>query len=301
MSRERYDLSGKVVLITGGNGGIGAATARALLDRGASVAVVDIDPTTHGRAMELHPTKALGCLADVRDRASLDAAVAETVDRFGRLDVVIANAGLLAKAATMRNTPVADIEATLAVNVTGVANTVAAALPQVIASKGQVVLISSVFAFLNGMGTIPYAMSKAAVEQLGRGLRVELADHGVSVLTAYFSLVQTDMIARGVDEDPVVMELLGALPKPMLKRIAPAVAAAGIADGLEARAVRVIRPGLWRPVSSLRGLLSPTLDTRFTQDRRILDVLARLDARPSSSPEVSPTSLSAAPSRRKKS
>jgi NAD(P)-dependent dehydrogenase (short-subunit alcohol dehydrogenase family) len=297
VSRFAYDLADKVVLITGGNGGIGAATARTLLDRGARVAVADIDLTTPDRVGELHPTNTFGCVADVRDRASLEAAVARTVDRFGRVDVVIANAGLLEKAATLRNTPTADIEATLAVNVTGVANTVAAALPQVIASRGQVVLISSVFAFLNGMGTIPYAMSKAAVEQLGRGLRVELADHGVSVLTAYFSLVQTDMISRGVDEDPVVMELLGTLPKAMLKRITPAQAAAGIAEGLEARAARVIRPNLWRPISSLRGLLGPTLDTRFTQDRRILDVLARLDARPPASPVVTP----AAPSRRNKS
>lgn len=295
MSRVAYDLTDKVVLITGGNGGIGAATARTLLDRGARVAVADIDPTTPQRAGGLHPTNAFGCVADVRDRASLEAAVEQTVDRFGRLDVVIANAGLLAKAATLRNTPTADIEATLAVNVTGVANTVAAALPQVIAHQGQVVLISSVFAFLNGMGTIPYAMSKAAVEQLGRGLRVELSDHGVSVLTAYFSLVQTDMIARGVDEDPVVMELLGTLPKAMLKRITPAQAAAGIVDGLETRATRVIRPNLWRPVSSMRGLIGPTLDGRFAQDRRILDVLARLDARPSTSPVPAP----AAPSRRK--
>jgi NAD(P)-dependent dehydrogenase (short-subunit alcohol dehydrogenase family) len=297
MTRSRFDLAGKVVLVTGGNGGIGAATAHALLDRGARVAVADIDPATPDRARELHPLNAFGCIADVRDRTSLEAAVAQTVDRFGRLDVVIANAGLLAKAATLRNTPPADIEATLAVNVTGVANTVAAALPEVIAHQGQVVLISSVFAFLNGMGTIPYAMSKAAVEQLGRGLRVELADHGVSVLTAYFSLVQTDMIARGVDQDPVVLELLGALPKVMLKRITPTQAAAGIVDGLEARSVRVIRPNLWGPVSSLRGLLGPALDGRFTQDRRILDVLARLDARP-------PRPLSAipaVPSRRKKS
>src|SRR6266540_643356 len=113
--------------------------------------------STPSRARELHGTKAFGCVADVRDRASLDAAVAQTVERFGRLDVVIANAGLLAKAATLRNTPTADIEATLAVNVTGVANTVAAALDPVIASRGQVVLINSVFAFVNGMGTIPYA------------------------------------------------------------------------------------------------------------------------------------------------
>jgi NAD(P)-dependent dehydrogenase (short-subunit alcohol dehydrogenase family) len=295
MSRAPYDLRDKVVLITGGNGGIGAATARLLIERGARVAIADIDPTTPDRAGELHPTDAFGCVADVRDRVSLEAAVAQTVDRFGRLDVVIANAGLLAKAATLRNTPTTDIEATLAVNVTGVANTVAAALPQVIAHQGQVVLISSVFAFLNGMGTIPYAMSKAAVEQLGRGLRIELADHGVSVLTAYFSLVQTDMIARGVDEDPVVLELLGALPKAMLKRITPAQAAAGIVDGLERRAARVIRPNVWIPVSSLRGVLGPALDTRFTRDRRILDVLARLDARGSTRLSAIP----AASSRRK--
>jgi len=299
MSGAAYDLSGKVVLITGGNGGIGAATTRALLDRGASVVVVDIDPATPTRVQELHAAKAFGCVADVRDRASLDAAVAQAVDRFGRVDVVIANAGLLAKAATLRNTPTVDIEATLAVNVTGVANTVAAGLEQVIANQGQVVLLSSVFAFVNGMGTIPYAMSKAAVEQLGRGLRIELADHGVSVLTVYFSLVQTDMIARGVDEDPVVLELLGALPKPMLNRITPAAAAAAIADGLEARATRVIRPGLWRPVSALRGLVGPALDSRFAKDRRILDVLARLDARPAAA--AVPTPVPARSSRKKKS
>src|SRR5438067_1650400 len=226
MSRATYDLDGKVVLITGGLGGIGAATSRVLLERGANVAVVDVDPGTPERTAALHPNKVFGCVADVRDRSALDAAVDATIERFGQLDVVIANAGLLAKAATLRNTPMADLEMTLAVNVTGVANTVAAAVDPVIESRGQVVLISSVFAFVNGMGTIPYAMSKAAVEQLGRGLRVELAGHGVSVLTAYFSLVQTDMIARGVDEDPVVMELLGTLPKATLKRITPAQAAA---------------------------------------------------------------------------
>lgn len=294
MSRAAYDLTGKVVLITGGVGGIGAETTRTLLGRGARVAVVDIDPATPGRAAQWHATNSLGCVADVRDRAALEVAVAQTVDRFGRLDVVIANAGILAEAATLRNTPLADIDVTLAVNVTGVANTVAAALPQVIAHRGQVALISSVFAFLNGMGTIPYAMSKAAVEQLGRGLRVELADHGVSVLTAYFSLVQTDMIARGVDQDPMVTELLATLPKAMRSRIAPAEAADAIADGLEARVARVIRPTLWRPVSALRGVLAPALDARFTRDRRVLDVIARLDARPSTSPAV----LAALPSRR---
>ena len=279
MTRKSYDLSGKVVLITEGNGGIGSATARELLQRGARVVIADLDPLTPQRGAELDAENALGCVADVRDRASLDQVVAQAVEHFGRLDIVMANAGLLAKAATLRNTLIADLETTLAVNVTGVVNTVTAGMEQVIRNQGQVVLISSVFAFINGMGAIPYAMSKAAVEQLGRGLRLELADHEVSVLTAYFSLVDTDMIKNGVDNDDVVLELLATMPKSMLKRVSPASAANAIADGLEQRSVRVIHPRVWRPVSALRGLLGPSMDARFAGDRRILDVLARLDAR----------------------
>lgn len=282
MTRPAYDLTDKVVLITGGNGGIGGATARELLRRGARVVIADIDPLTPERSATLDADRALGCVADVRDRSSLDRVVEQAVERFGCVDIVMANAGLLAKAATLRNTPASDVEMTMAVNVTGVVNTVAAAIEQVISNQGQIVLISSVFAFINGMGTIPYAMSKAAVEQLGRGLRLELADHGVSVLTAYFSLVDTDMIKHGVDNDDVVLELLSTLPKAMLKRVTPASAANAIADGLGDRSARVIHPRVWRPVSAMRGILGPSLDAKFASDRRILDVLARLDARTTS-------------------
>ncbi|MFC7501518.1 hypothetical protein ACFQRR_05655, partial [Nocardioides sp. GCM10030258] len=96
---------------------------------------------------------------------------------------------------------------------------------------------------------------------------------------AYFSLVDTDMIKHGVDNDDVVLELLSTLPKPMLKRVSPASAANAVVDGLEQRSVRVIHPEVWRPVSTLRGILGPSLDAKFAVDRRILDVLARLDAR----------------------
>ncbi len=297
MTRQAFDLDDKVVLITGGNGGIGGATARELLRRGARVVIADIDPRTPELAATLGRDRVLGCITDVRDRTSLDEAVAQAVSRFGRVDVVIANAGLLAKAATLRNTPISDVESTLAVNVTGAVNSVSAGMDEVIRNRGQLVLISSVFAFVNGMGTIPYAMSKAAVEQLGRGLRVELADHGVSVLTAYFSLVDTDMIKHGVDEDDVVVDLLSTLPKPMLTRVTPASAATALVDALEGRSARVIHPRLWRTVSALRGVLGPSLDAKFAADRRVLDVLARLDSRPS----TVATAVLAAPSRRKKS
>ena len=284
MTPQSYDVAGKVVLITGGTGGIGSATARELLRRGAKVAIVDVDPQTPEIADRMSSHSAFGAVADVRVRSTLDRAAADVVDRFGRIDVAIANAGILSRAATLRTTPASSIESVLAVNVTGVVNTVQAAMDQVVANRGQFVLISSVFAFLNGMGTIPYAMSKAAVEQLGRGLAVELAAHGVSTTVAYFSLVHTDMIKHGVDGDPVVDDLLAALPRPLLKRLQPHTAATALADGLAKRSPRVMAPGRWRPISALRGLVASALDPRLARDPRTQAALAELDARIHSTP-----------------
>ena len=131
-----------------------------------------------------------------------------TLERFGRIDVVIANAGVLGRGGTMRALHPDQVAGVLSVNVDGVVNTVSATMESVIGSRGQIVVVSSVFAYINGAGAIPYAMSKAAVEQLGRGLGVELASHGASAMTAYFSLIETDMIRQGVDADPHVLALL---------------------------------------------------------------------------------------------
>jgi NAD(P)-dependent dehydrogenase (short-subunit alcohol dehydrogenase family) len=275
-----YDIRGKVVLITGGTGGIGSATARELIGRGAEVALVDVDPQTPQIAAHMSSHSAFGSIADVCNRDGLDLAVAEVVDRFGRVDIAIANAGILSRAATLRTTPKSSIDSLLAINVTGVVNTIQAAMDQVIAHRGQFVLISSVFAFLNGMGTIPYAMSKAAVEQLGRGLRVELAAHGVSTTIAYFSLIETNMIRQGVDADPAVDDLLATLPRPLLKRLQPDNAATALADGLAHRSPRVVEPSRWKPLSALRGLLAPAMDSHLARDRRTLSALSKLDARP---------------------
>ena len=153
----------------------------------------------------------------------------------------------------------------MSVNVAGVVNTVAATLESVISSRGQIVLVSSAFAYINGAGAIPYGMSKAAVEQLGRGLGVELASHGASAMTAYFSLIETDMIRQGVDADPHVLALLSAMPKFILKRIQPQAGSRrdrGRADKRLQRSVTV--PGRWRPVAALPGVAgrSSTRDSR---------------------------------------
>jgi NAD(P)-dependent dehydrogenase (short-subunit alcohol dehydrogenase family) len=277
---RRYSLSDKVVLITGAGRGLGAATATALARRGARVVIADIDlsaaqfvadtlPSRHGLAVE----------CDVTHLASVQEVVRRMHDQFGRIDVVIANAGVLGRANTFRTLTPDQVGNVMSVNVDGVVNTVSATLDSVISSRGQIVLVSSVFAYINGAGAIPYAMSKAAVEQLSRGLNVELAGHGASTMTAYFSLIETDMIRQGVDADPHALALLSAMPKFVLKRIQPHTAATAIADGLERRQHSITVPGRWRPVGALRGIFGPISDAKLARDANVRRALAELENR----------------------
>lgn len=121
-------------------------------------------------------------------------------------------------------------------------------------------------------------MSKAAVELLGRGLRVKLARHGASATTASFSLIQTDMIRNGVDADPAVTEMLARTsPRPLLKRLQPDQAAESVVQAIEHRSPRVIRPARWTPLSVLRGVINPAIDRRLAHDRVLHSILGKLD------------------------
>lgn len=274
--RESTSIAGKVALITGGARGLGAATARSLSAAGARVFVLDRHHPDPAESFDQTVTFLLG---DVTDLDSMSQAV-ETIGReAGRLDIVIANAGVVARGATVRVSSPVTVDRLFDVNVAGALNTVRAALPALIDTRGRLVLISSVFAFVNGAGTIPYAMSKAAVEQLGRGLRVELAGHGISVTTAYFAMINTDMIRQSVDEDPAAQALLDTQPKLLRKRIDPEEAADAIVKGLRHRHPRVIRPRRWALVSRLRGILAPSLDSQLARNDTVQDILGRLDAR----------------------
>ncbi|WP_405136423.1 SDR family NAD(P)-dependent oxidoreductase [Nocardia sp. NBC_01388] len=276
----RYSLSDKVVLITGSGRGLGAATAAVLAQRGARVVLADIDlPAAEQVVATLPIGRALALKCDVTQLDSVQEVVRRAHEEFGRIDVVIANAGVLGRGGTMRVLHPDQVAGVLAVNVNGAVNTVSATLDSVIRSRGQIVVVSSVFAYLNGSGAIPYAMSKAAVEQLGRGLGVELASHGASAMTAYFSLIETDMIRQGVDADPHVTALLAAMPKFVLKRIQPKTAATAIADGLERRRRSIAVPGRWRPIAALRGIAGPIVDAKLARDAAVRQALAQLENR----------------------
>jgi len=276
----RYELKDRIALVTGAARGIGFETARALVSRGASVAVIDLEAeSAMAAAALLHDTRAIGLAADVTDRAAMRQAVATTVERFGGLDVVVANAGIAPRAATFRAMAPESFERVIDVNMTGVVHTVETALPEVIRRKGHVVLIASVLAFTNGMGATPYAMSKAAVEQFGRALRVELVQHGASASIAYFGLIDTEMVHRTIDEDPAFSSALAAVPKPLRKRLQPAAAGNAIVSGIERRAPRIIRPRIWVLMSTLRGIVNPLADIQAERDAAIQAAARQLDSR----------------------
>jgi NAD(P)-dependent dehydrogenase (short-subunit alcohol dehydrogenase family) len=275
-----YELSGKVALVTGGARGIGFATARALIARGASVAILDLDEASvAASAAQLHDTRALGIAADVTDRGALQRAVTGVVERFGGLDVVVANAGIASRAASFRAMSSENFERVLDVNLLGVCRTVDAALPEIVQRQGHVVVISSIYAFFNGVGAIPYAMSKAAVEQFGRALRLELAPHGASASVAYFGFIDTEMVHRAIDADPLAERMFDTLPRPLRKRLSPEVAGEAIVSGIEQRKPRIIEPRRWAVWSVLRGILNPLTDPRLERDTASLRLLRELDSR----------------------
>jgi NAD(P)-dependent dehydrogenase (short-subunit alcohol dehydrogenase family) len=280
-----YDLNGKVALVTGAARGIGYETARQMHMRGASVAVVDIDETEAREAAERIGARAIGIAGDVTDAGAMRAAVAETVERFGGLDVAMANAGLAPPSiATMRSVPAEEWERVIEVNLLGVWHTVRAALPQVSEREGHIVVVASVAAFANGMLGSSYMTSKAAVEQMGRALRTELTPLGASASVAYFGWVDTRMVQDTFDR-PGASVLEELAPDFFLKRIRPEQAGAAVVKGIEERAPRIFAPKWWRYLSALRGLLNPLLDRRSESDPRIAAAIRDAEARSESQRE----------------
>jgi NAD(P)-dependent dehydrogenase (short-subunit alcohol dehydrogenase family) len=157
--------------VTGAARGIGLETARLLHARGASVTLTDLDSDEVGAAAAGIGERTLALAGDATDRDSLDDAVAATVERFGALDVVVANAGVAPPLRTIASMAPDAFERVVEIDLLGVYRTVHVALPQVAMRGGHVVIVSSVYAFANGALASPYAVSKAAVEQLGRALR----------------------------------------------------------------------------------------------------------------------------------
>jgi NAD(P)-dependent dehydrogenase (short-subunit alcohol dehydrogenase family) len=270
----RYEVAGKVAVITGGARGIGLGIAEALTARGASVALVDVHADDVAQSAErLGSDRAIGLGADVTDASQIEEAVAAATERFGGVDIVVANAGIAPTPAPIRVMDSAEFERVVEVDLLGVYRTVRAGMDEIVARRGQAVLVASVYAFLNGTMLSPYAVAKAGVEQLGRALRLELAVHGASATVAYFGFVDTEMVREAMEQRRLAGDEDGMLPEFMRRPISPRQAGEAIARGIAQRRARVIAPRYWTVMSVLRGVLNPAVDYAGPRIAKLQDMV----------------------------
>lgn len=275
-----FDLNGKVVLITGASGGIGQAVTSRLYERGANLVLTDISAEGLERTFAvLNKERVLLVPLDVTDMAGTKAVVHQAVKRFGRLDMVMANAGIGAKVPSTLLT-IDEDEFTKVINVDlfGVWNTVKASLPHIINAKGHVLITASVYAFINGVANAPYAMSKAAVEQMGRALRAELSGTGATAGVLYPGWVDTNIAKVAFGGHDVATRLVQhAMPGPFGRRVKPDEIALAVVAGVERRAPRIIAPRYWVPISWFRGVVNAFSDAMFDKDAKFQMLLRELE------------------------
>ncbi len=270
-------LQGKVVFITGGARGIGAEIARRLSNRGANLVLTDLTKTELVElAAELGEERVLTAVADVRDLPAMQAVAAQAVERFGGIDVVVANAGIASYGSVLQVDPEA-FKRVLDVNALGVFHTVRATLPSVIERRGYVLIVSSLAAFAAAPGMASYDLSKAGNEHLANALRLEVAHYGVGVGSAHMSWIDTALVRDSKADLPSFGKLLAALPWPLNKTISVDKCATAFVKGIEGRKDRIYCPrwvGLFR-------WIKPVLSTpigEFPMRKTTAEVMPQMDA-----------------------
>ena len=192
-------LANKTALITGGNSGIGLATAKLFVAEGARVAITGRNKATlEAAAKELGPN-ALAIVADATDIPATEAAIQRTVEKFGKLDIVFANAGIPGNT-PIGGTTLAAFESVIRTNLTAVFFTVQAAAPH-LNDGASIILNGSVISVLGNPGYSAYAASKAGVRAMARVMASELSPRGIRV----------NVVAPGAARTPIWN---GAAPTP---------------------------------------------------------------------------------------
>ncbi|BBY91742.1 oxidoreductase [Mycobacterium gallinarum] len=270
-------VNGKVVLITGGANGIGAEVARRLHDKGAKLVLTDLDKDLlEGVAARLGGDRLLTAVADVRDLAAMQAAVAAGVERFGGIDVAMANAGISTVGSLLAVDPDA-FKTLIDVNVVGVFNTVRAALPSMIERRGYVLIVSSAAAYAAAAGMVPYDTSKAGVEHFANALRLEVAHLGVAVGSAHMLWIDTPLVREGKADSEAFREMLRRLPGPLGKTTSIEKCGEIFVAGIEARKRQINCPRFVGLLRWLKPLLSSRLGEPLTL-KHVPELLPKMDA-----------------------
>jgi NAD(P)-dependent dehydrogenase (short-subunit alcohol dehydrogenase family) len=262
MARTRTPLAGRSVLITGAARGIGAALARKAAARGARVALVGLEPELLAQVADELGPEHLWVECDVTDADALAAAVARTVETFGGLDIVVANAGI-APLTTVMTSSARALSRTIEVNLIGAMLTAHAALPAVAERRGHVLLISSAAAFTVLPGMSAYCAAKAGLERFGDALRLEVAHRGVTVASAHPTWIDTDLVRDTEAALPTFAETRKQLPGPLGAFTSVEECAQALLDNLETRGRRVFVPRSVGVVAALRQVFTGAVSEKI--------------------------------------
>lgn len=254
----RWSLTGRVVLITGGSGGLGREVARRLAASGANVALIDRDAAGVESAAAELGHMAAGWQADVCDMTQLDRAARQVHDHFGRIDVVVANAGINAFGPVATLDP-ATFDRVIDVNLNGAWRTIRAALPFVTERKGYVLAVSSMAAFVHSPLQAHYAASKAGVKALVDSLRVELRGTGVRVGSIHPTFFDTQMM-RDTLADPAGGVVWGGNKRGAWQLTPVDLVARETVRAIERRSNQVVVPRRLLPTALMPGLVRPVTD-----------------------------------------
>src|SRR5436190_8912516 len=249
-----YPIDGRVVLVTGAARGIGAEAARRLAGRGARVALVGLEPEELERVAAQCGPDAAWFEADFTDADAIGAAVAGTVERFGGLDAVVANAGIAANGLLGYTDPVV-FDRVVEVNLLGSYRTIRAALPHVTERRGYVLQVASGAAFTPVPGLSAYCASKAGVEAMCNCLRQEVAHNGVDVGVAYFGWIETDLVTAGREAGGAFAPLRDLNRGPLARTLPVSAAGNAIVRGIERRSSTVAAPGWIKPGMLFRAFI----------------------------------------------
>ena len=198
---DALSLKGKVVIVTGGAGGIGQSTVDIAVGRGARVAVADIKIDAAKAVAAKHGDAALAVEMDLADEASIVAAIQRVVDHFGRIDVLINNAAVANKELVAADQGVGSMQTwvwdiTFAVNCRGTMLATREALPHLIATQGSIVNTVSGLGLQGNVVSAAYGASKAAVIQMTRSVATAYGHKGVRCNAVAPGLVLTETVAR---------------------------------------------------------------------------------------------------------
>ncbi|EST32937.1 short-chain dehydrogenase [Streptomycetaceae bacterium MP113-05] len=257
--RSHGRLDGHVVVVTGAARGVGALLARKLAARGANLALVGLEPDELKEVSESLAVDSDWWHADVTDHVAMAQVAAEVKERFGKVDVTVANAGVAAGGPFTDSDPVAW-RRVVEVNLVGSAVTGRAFLPLLTESRGYLLQIASLAAITPAPMMTAYCASKSGAEAYAHALRAEVAHLGVRVGVGYLSWTDTDMV-RGADQDEVMRELRQRLPWPSNRTYPPGPAVDRLVAGIERRSHHVYAQGWLRGMQGIRGYLPGVIGT----------------------------------------